>query len=157
MLKNPFALPIALFTALSLSGIAPLAIAAGDPPPALKAKYAKPAKKEKLVIQVSDNDPAKWRLALNNAKNVQAAVGASKVDVEIVAYGPGIGMLKLDSEVGERIDKALGEGVKIVACQNTMQGTGLTEADMLPKIGYVPAGVVEIMRKQKQGYSYVRP
>lgn len=154
MLKKTFALPVALFAALSLSGIAPQAVAA--PSTAAKTKHVA-AKKEKLVIQVSDKDPSKWNMALNNARNVQAAIGADKVDVEIVAYGAGIGMLKLDSEVGGRVDQAIGDGIKIVACQNTMKGMGLTEADMLASVGYVPAGVVEIMRKQQQGYAYVRP
>lgn len=157
MLKKLLVLPVALLTALSLSGIAPNAFAAEGAKPAAKAKRAAPAKKEKLVIQVSDKDPSKWNMALNNARNVQAAIGVDKVDVEIVAYGPGIGMLKLDSEVGDRVDKAIGEGIKVVACQNTMKGMGLAEADMLSSIGYVPAGVVEIMHKQQEGYAYVRP
>lgn len=79
------------------------------------------------------------------------------VDIEIVAYGPGIGMLTLESQVGARIDDALGKGIKVVACQNTMRKAGLKVRDMLAKIGYVPSGVVEIMKKQKQGYAYLRP
>ena len=41
--------------------------------------------------------------------------------------------------------------------RDTMKGMKLTYANMLPSIGYVPAGVVEVMRKQQQGYSYIRP
>ncbi len=103
----------------------------------------------RVVLQVSDADPGKWNLALNNAKNVQADLGAANVDVEIVAYGPGIGMLKADSTVGNRVDEAVGSGVKVLACENTMRGQKLTHADMLPKVGYVSAGVVEIMQKQQ--------
>jgi len=51
----------------------------------------------KIVLQVSDADPAKWNLALNNARNVQEDLGKDNVEVEIVAYGPGLGMLKGDS------------------------------------------------------------
>jgi len=47
--------------------------------------------------------------------------------------------------------------VKVVACENTMKNMKLTKADMMPTIGYVPAGVVEIMNKQKEGYAYIRP
>jgi len=47
------------------------------------------------VIQVSDGDQSKWNLALNNARNIQTDLGVANVDIEIVAYGPGIGMLKL--------------------------------------------------------------
>ena len=111
----------------------------------------------KVVLQVSDADPAKWSLALNNAKNVQTDLGAANVDIELVAYGPGIGMLKADSIVGNRVDEAIAAGVKVVACENTMKNQKLTQVDMLNKIGYVQAGVVEIMQRQQQGWAYLRP
>jgi len=60
----------------------------------------------RVVIQVSDNDPAKWNLALNNARNVQVDLGMDNVDVEVVAYGPGLAMLKADSPVASRIASA---------------------------------------------------
>jgi uncharacterized protein len=111
----------------------------------------------RIVVQVSDADPAKWNLALNNARNLQADLGAANVEIEIVAYGPGIGMLKAESIVGNRVGDALGAGVKIVACENTMQTQKLVKADMLDRIGYVGAGVVEIMQRQQQGWAYLRP
>ena len=115
------------------------------------------APKSRVVIQVSDAEPAKWNLALNNARNIQTDLGAANVDIEIVAYGPGIGMLKADSVVGNRVDEAGKAGVKIVACENTMHGQKLTQADMLSGIGYVPAGVVTLMQRQQQGWAYIRP
>src|SRR5258705_7201632 len=99
------------------------------------------AAKNRVVIQVSDNDPAKWNLALNNARNLQTDLGAANVEIEIVTYGPGIGMLKSESIVGNRVRDALGTGVKIVACENTMHAQKLVKADMLDGIGYVGAGV----------------
>jgi intracellular sulfur oxidation DsrE/DsrF family protein len=111
----------------------------------------------RVVIQVSDSDQGKWNLALNNAKNIQTDLGAANVDIEIVTYGPGIDMLKLDSPVGGRIGEATTAGVKVIACENTMRGQKLTRADMLNGIGYVPAGVVELMSRQQQGWAYIRP
>jgi intracellular sulfur oxidation DsrE/DsrF family protein len=113
--------------------------------------------RNRVVLQVSDAEPAKWNLALNNARNIQTDLGAANVDVEIVAYGPGIGMLKADSVVGNRIDEAGKAGVKVVACENTMHAQKLTKVDMLSGIGYVPAGVVELMQRQQQGWAYIRP
>jgi intracellular sulfur oxidation DsrE/DsrF family protein len=110
-----------------------------------------------VVFQVSDDDARKWNLTLNNVKNIQQELGASNVDIEVVAYGPGINMLKFESTVSERVDEALKAGVKIVACENTMKSLKLSKADMMSTIGYVPAGVVEIIRKQKEGYAYIRP
>ena len=111
----------------------------------------------RVVIQVSDADSSKWNLALNNAKNIQTDLGPANVDIELVAYGPGIGMLKADSVVGNRVDEAIAAGVKVVACENTMKGQKLTQTDMLNKLNYVQAGVVEIMQRQQQGWSYIRP
>ena len=115
------------------------------------------APRNRVVIQVSDAEPAKWNLALNNARNIQTDLGAANVDIEVVAYGPGIGMLKADSVVGNRIDEAGKAGVKVVACENTMRAQKLTHVDMLSGIGYVPAGVVELMQRQQQGWAYIRP
>ena len=115
------------------------------------------AQRNKVVIQVSDADPGKWNLALNNARNLQADLGAGNVDVELVAYGPGIGMLKMESPVAGRVVEATLAGVKVVACEITMNGQKLTRTDMLDGIGYVPAGVVELMSKQQQGWAYIRP
>jgi len=112
---------------------------------------------QKVVFQVSAGDPKTWNLALNNAKNVQQELGAKNVDIEIVAYGPGIGMLKFDSAVANRIDEAVADGVKVVACENTMKAQKLTREDMLASTGFVPAGVIELMKKQKEGYAYIRP
>ena len=123
--------------------------------PAARAQAATPA--NKLVMQVSDADPGKWNLALNNAKNVQSDLGAGNVAIEIVAYGPGIGMLKAESVVGNRVRDALAAGVKVVACENTMTNQKLTKDDMLAGIGYVPAGVTELMQRQQQGWAYIRP
>jgi len=124
---------------------------------AVPAQAQQASVRPRVVMQVSDNDPAKWNLALNNAKNIQADLGAANVDIEVVAYGPGINMLKADSAVGNRVDEALGAGVKVVACENTMKAQKLGKDDMLGKVGYVSAGVVEIMQKQQQGWAYIRP
>jgi intracellular sulfur oxidation DsrE/DsrF family protein len=115
------------------------------------------ADKSKMVIQVSTNDPATWNLALNNASNIQKDVGKDNVDLEIVAYGPGINMLKAESEVANRINDAVESGVQVSACQNTMRKAKLSKEDMNTKVGYVPSGVVEIMQRQQQGYAYLRP
>lgn len=115
------------------------------------------AGRHKVVLQVSDADPAKWNLALNNARNIQEDLGKDKVDVEIVAYGPGLSMLKADSKVAGRLAQALDNDVGLMACENTMRNTKVGRADMYGGIGYVDAGVVHIMKRQREGWAYVRP
>ena len=115
------------------------------------------AKPNKLVVQVSDNDPMKWGLALNNAYNVQADLGADTVELEIVVYGPGINMLKAGSPVADRVASAMKSGIRVLACENTMTNQKLAKSDMLPELGYVTAGVTQLMKRQQQGWAYIRP
>lgn len=118
---------------------------------------AQASERHKVVFQVSDNDAAKWNLALNNARNVQAELGKDKVDVEIVAYGPGLAMLKADSKVAARLAQALDSNIGFMACENTMRNTKVQKADMYGGISYVDAGVVHLMKRQREGCAYIRP
>ncbi len=111
----------------------------------------------RVVFQVSDNDPAKWNLALNNARNVQADLGMDNVEIEIVAYGPGLNMVKAGSAVAPRIASANSQGVGVLACENTMRNTHVERGQILPGVKFVDAGVVHIMKRQREGWSYVRP
>lgn len=118
--------------------------------------HAQP-ERQKVVLQVSDADPAKWNLALNNARNIQADLGKDKVEVEIVAYGPGLDMLKADSKVNGRLAQAIDSNIGLMACENTMRNTKVSKDDMYHGIRYVDAGVVHIMKRQREGWAYVRP
>ena len=115
------------------------------------------AKKTRVVVQVSEADPARWNLVLNNVKNLQDDLGAGNVEIEVVAYGPGIGMLKLDAVSNSRVSDAIKAGVQITACENTMRNQKLARADMHPNVSYVPAGVTEIVQRQRDGWAYLRP
>ena len=111
----------------------------------------------RVVVQVSEADPARWNLVLNNVKNLQDDLGADKVTIEVVAYGPGIGMLKFDAPTNSRVSDAIKSGVAVQACENTMRNQKLVRADMHPGVSYVPAGVVQIIRRQQEGWAYLRP
>ena len=146
-------IPPARRNVLLASGATLLALAL---PRLALAQSAPTSAKNRALFQVTDNDPARWNMILNNMQNLREGVAGEPVEIELVAYGPGVNMLKSESPVKQRIAEALKSGVKVNACQNTMNGMRLTPADMLPEIGYVPSGVVEVMRKQQQGWAYIR-
>jgi intracellular sulfur oxidation DsrE/DsrF family protein len=138
-----------------------VAAAAGDPPVSaakeLERAPAPAGARYKVILHVGDGEPAKWNVALNNVANIQKDLGAANVDVELVAINAGLAMLKLDSVVGGRVAEAMKAGAKVVACENSMSAQKVTRDDMLPGIGYVTAGVVELMQRQREGYAYIRP
>ena len=125
------------------------------------------AKPHHVAIQIDQNDPQVMNLVLNNATNVIEYYRAKKeeVDVDIVAYGPGLHMLRADtSPVQDRIkrinDIVFPGKIQFSACNNTKEAMEKTEGraiSILPDAIMVPSGVVHLMELQEQGWSYVRP
>jgi len=130
--------------------------------PATAAEPAKPApataasQKIRVIIQVSEADPRMWAQAINFTENLRELVGKDNVEAEIVALGQGIGLLKLDSPHGNRVAESLKLGVKITACESTMKRQKLTKGDMLPDIGYAPGGILRIIERQREGWTYIK-
>jgi uncharacterized protein len=126
---------------------------------------AQTAKPHRVVIHVDDNDAARMNLALNNATNItQYYSGKGEtVEIEIVTYGPGLHMLRADtSPVKDRIktfDQSM-PNVTFAACENTRAGMKRTEnkeIELLTEAKSVPSGVVHMIERQEQGWSYIRP
>ena len=115
------------------------------------------AARERVVIQVSTPEPRMWNQAMNYIENLRELYGPDKVEIDIVALGLGIGLLKMESTQGPRVAEALklGGSVQLNACDVTMRRQKLTKADMLPDIGYVPAGLGAIIRRQREGWVYI--
>jgi intracellular sulfur oxidation DsrE/DsrF family protein len=110
---------------------------------------------QRVVFQVNEDDSRKWNTILANINNVQEELG--RVEVTVVAIGPGLGMLKADALTANRVQDAMSAGVRFVACGNSMTAQHLTKDDMIDGVGYAKAGYVEIMRLQQLGWSYLRP
>jgi intracellular sulfur oxidation DsrE/DsrF family protein len=124
-------------------------------------------KPHRVTIQIDQNDPQVMNLVLNNATNVVEHYRGKgeDVDVDIVAYGPGLHMLRSDtSPVQDRIkrlkDMVFPGKIQFSACNNTKQGMEKAEGhaiSIIPDATIVPSGVVRLMELQEQGWSYVRP
>jgi len=120
----------------------------------------KPFAEERIVLQISDPDPFKQTLVLNVASNLIKHYGQDKVDVEIVAFGPGLRLMFKDNVNTGRIQGLTSSGVKFSACKNTIAG-------MTKKLGHAPelnsnavpvsAGVVRIIELENQGFKLIKP
>ena len=119
--------------------------------------HAQAAPKHRVIFQVTDNDPVKWQLTLTNALNVQMDLGRNNVQIEILAYGPGLPMLNAESKVADRLAQALDNNVELIACENTMRTMKVSRDDMYYGIKYVETGVSHLMKRQREGWAYIRP
>ena len=99
-----------------------------------------------------------------NAINYYTEKG-QKVEIEVVAYGPGLNMLRTDaSPVNDRIKELkasnMGPEVHFSACHNTQMAMQKKEGhpiEIIPEAQVIPSGVVRVSERQEEGWSYVRP
>jgi intracellular sulfur oxidation DsrE/DsrF family protein len=119
----------------------------------------------RVVIQISQNDPAVMTTALNNAENLVKyfAQKGEKVEIEFVAYGPGLAMVRSDtSPVKDRL-RALNGAMKNITfsgCNNTLSNQSKAEnksLSLVPEARLVPTGIGRIVELSEQGWTYVRP
>jgi intracellular sulfur oxidation DsrE/DsrF family protein len=131
------------------------------------AGLAADVKSHHIAIQIDQNDPQVMNMVLGNATAVIEYYRARNedVDVDIVAYGPGLHMLRADtSPVQDRVkrlkDMVFPGKIQFSACNNTKQAMEKAEGHAIAIVSeatVVPFGVVHLMELQEQGWSYVRP
>jgi intracellular sulfur oxidation DsrE/DsrF family protein len=113
-----------------------------------------------IVIQVSEDNPKLWNLALNNAENIQKYFGSDKTRIVVVTYGPGLKMLLAKSSVAKRVKSLNASGVEFDACHNTMKHMAKKLKHLpklVPQAVIVPSGVVRITQLEHAGFNYLKP
>ena len=141
--------------------IAALLIAAA---PAARAQQAplqdKPFAEHKVVLQLSDNDPKKQGLVISVANNLMKHYDPDKVAVEIVAFGPGIDLLRPDNANRKLVESLVAQGARVDICLNTVdtieRDTG-KRPDYIAAAPPVEVGVAQILLLTENGYTLVRP
>lgn len=119
-----------------------------------------PFASHKLVVQVSQDNPARWHLVLNTSQNLLNFFGQQKIQIVVVAFGPGLKMLLAQSPVTKTIAAMNAEGVEFDACHNTMLAMAKKLGHLpklVPSAVIVPAGIVRIMQLESHGFDYVKP
>jgi len=122
-------------------------------------------KVHRVVLHVDDNDPKRMNMVLNNASNVDKfyKTKGEEVQIEIVTYGPGLIMLHAEKSPVKKRIKSFGENfdnISFRSCGNThrkMSKKAGKDIKLLPQAKMVPSGVVHLIARQEEGWSYVRP
>ncbi len=147
----PFIIRLALALFLTLSTL----VVAAEPK--VDAGRTAAALKNRIVIQVNEDDAKKWIAVLTNIRNIQVELGKQNVRIAVVAISYGLGMLTAESLAANDVQDALASGVEFVACGNSMQAQKVAKEDLVDGVTIAKAGYVEIMQRQQQGWAYLRP
>jgi intracellular sulfur oxidation DsrE/DsrF family protein len=114
----------------------------------------------KVVVHVNFAQTTHQRVGLANIEHILKAAGDEglKAEVEVVCHGDGLRLVeKARTELADEVAAQANQGVRFVACQNTMRQRSLGPEDLLPGVGTVPSGAYEVVRRQQDGYAYFKP
>lgn len=118
---------------------------------------ARPETKHRIVFQVISEGEEQWDAVLGNVENVGEAFGPQNTEIAIITHGKGLGMvLAASNKHAERMKTLADAGVAFIACENTMKKKKVTKDQLLPFVTTVDSGVAEVVRKQEQGWSYIK-
>jgi intracellular sulfur oxidation DsrE/DsrF family protein len=125
------------------------------------ADEGKPFAEARIVLQMGDGDAETQTRVLNVANNlIKHYGGPDFVDIEIVAYGPGLSLLFPGNAHAERISSLLANDVRFVGCMNTVESieraTG-KRPDLIPAAIPVKTGVARLVERAQQGFVVIRP
>jgi hypothetical protein len=120
----------------------------------------KPFAEHKIVLQLSDNDVRKQNLVISVANNLLKFYDPDKVAIEVVAFGPGIELLRTESPARKQVESLVSQGVRFDVCLNTVdtieRETG-RRPEIIPGATPVQVGVGQILFLTENGYTLVRP
>lgn len=109
-----------------------------------------------VVVHLDEEGDDKYRAVLRNVGNLVTDLG-DQATVELVAHGPGIGLCLINSSLAEDLQDLIGRGVVVAACENTLEMKGIGLEHLAAGVVTVPSGMGELVRKQQNGWAYVRP
>ena len=112
----------------------------------------------RVVVHLPDADTVRHALVLRNVENLLNDFAPGEIEVEVVAHAGGILAFAAEqSTVAEQVSRLTTRGVDLAGCSNAMAGCQLTERQLLPGVRVVNSGVGELVRKQADGWIYLRP
>jgi intracellular sulfur oxidation DsrE/DsrF family protein len=148
----------------AFAGAAMAALLLAAASPAVRAEPAplpeKPFAEHRIVLQLSDKDAAKQGLVISVANNLLKLYDPDKVAIEVVAFGPGIDLLRPDNANRKLVESLVAQGVRFDVCLNTVdtieRETG-KRPEIIPVAIPVQVGVGQILSLTENGYTLVRP
>ncbi|GAA0724597.1 DsrE family protein [Clostridium malenominatum] len=113
-------------------------------------------KEYKVIFHVSEKE--KIKLSLNNIKNLIIDLGIENLQIELVINSVAVEEFKnKDFKYEKEIHELSKLGVKFVLCKNSLKGMNIDEKELIEPINIVPSGVGELVKKQGDGWAYIRP
>ncbi|TET87771.1 MAG: hypothetical protein E3J96_04770 [Sulfurovum sp.] len=115
-----------------------------------------------FIFPITSGDEHQISHVLSSASNVMKFYGPEKCEIVIVCYSQGIKTLLskayfFDKDIQKRVRSLMTYDVEFIACGNTMTTYKIDKKELLKGVEIVTAGIVELIERQKSGWTYIRP
>jgi uncharacterized protein len=115
----------------------------------------KAPRQHRIVMQLVSGDTLVHKGLMRQLRNMLEA--APTLQMEVVCHGPGMDMLLSDrSIVADKVKQFSERGITFIACENTITERQLDRANVLPVARYARAGIIHIVERQEDGWSYIK-
>jgi intracellular sulfur oxidation DsrE/DsrF family protein len=109
----------------------------------------------KIIFQLTSNDTIVHKQLIKQFNNILSVSPSTKI--ELVCHGAGLDMLIVGKTIVEDKMKLLADkGVVFNACDFSIKERKIDRSKISSVSGFVPAGIIEIVTKQEQGWSYIK-
>jgi intracellular sulfur oxidation DsrE/DsrF family protein len=109
----------------------------------------------KIIFQLTSGDTTAHKQLMKQFNNILSVSPTTKI--EVVCHGAGLDLLVSGKTIVEDKINALTErGVVFKACEFSIKERKVDRSRIISSSGFVPAGIIEIVSKQEQGWSYIK-
>lgn len=108
----------------------------------------------KVVIQLNSSDYAAHKSMLDQISNL--ILDLDEVEVKVIVHGDAYPFLLKKSFFQLHIEDLQKRNVHFYLCENTMDNQNLIQKDMLEGVRTVSSGVAFLVKKQSEGWAYLK-
>ncbi len=109
----------------------------------------------KIIFQLTSGDTTAHKQLMKQFNNILTV--SPTTQIELVCHGAGMDLLISGKTIVEdKINALAKRGVLFNACEFSIKERKIDRNTILKIAEYVPAGIIEIVSKQEQGWSYIK-
>jgi intracellular sulfur oxidation DsrE/DsrF family protein len=109
----------------------------------------------KIIWDLNAKDTSEQTVLFRQIGNVLKESPDTKI--EVVYHGNAItGLVQDSSFFGQKVREFQQKGVIFAACNNSLKRYKIDPSKVLPGVVVVPVAILELIKKQEQGWSYIK-
>ena len=111
-----------------------------------------------LLLHMDKEDQHTMDIALGNIENYMLALPGETFHVVLLANGPAVKLFrKANFSAAQTVARLHEKGAKFKLCANSLKKFAIPAEELIEGCEAIQAGIVEIVRMQREGFAYVKP